>query len=218
MYNKTFSATDLTTISRSPDRGRYDSATIYSILDEAIDITVAYVEDGIPRAIPTGFVRIGDYIYIHGSVKSHFILRLCQSPVVCLTVSLLDGLVLARTAFNHSFNYRGVVAYAKPFLVEDDDFKLEICRLFTEKIVPGRWDDDIKRPTPEEMRATAIVGFELNEVSAKIRTGHPKNPVNTSEFKAWTGHIPVKRVNQTPVPAPDLEEGITLPEYLQRIL
>lgn len=218
MNNNIFETTKLTTISRAPDRGTYDKDTIYQILDKAIDVIISYVEDGIPRAIPTGFVRIDDRIYIHGSVKSHFIMQLCKSPMACLAVSLLDGLVLARTAFNHSFNYRGVVAYAKPYLVEDEDQKLEVCRLFTEKLLPGRWDDNIKKPTPEEMKATAVMGFELTEVSAKIRSGHPKNPVKTEEFNAWTGHIPLQRIYGAPVPSPDLQEGVELPEYIKKVL
>lgn len=203
-----------TKISRDPHRGAYDEETIYSILDEAIDITISYIENGIPMAIPTGFVRIDDKIYIHGSVKSHFINAICKSEKVCMCVSLLDGLVLANTAFNHSFNYRSVVAFSKPYLEEDSAIKMKALKAFTEKILPGRWDDNIRKPNEDEMKITALVCLPVEEASAKMRKGQPNNPQAEKERIVWTGYVPLHRVYQEPIQSPDVPEGVEIPEYL----
>lgn len=211
----TYPITPTTKISRDPHRGAYDELTIFSILDEAIDITISYIENGIPMAIPTGFVRVKDKVYIHGSVKSHFIRAICESEKVCMTVSLLDGLVLASTAFNHSFNYRSVVAFSTPYLEEDPAIKMEVFKAFTEKILPGRWDDNIRLPTPDDVKVTAVVGLPIQEASAKMRTGQPNNPQTEKERKVWTGHVPLKRVYQAPINSVDLPESVAMPKYLE---
>lgn len=212
-----FDPTPLTSISRYANRGSHEKETIYPILDEALDITVSYTVDGIARAIPTGFVRVGDWIYIHGSVKSHFITQICQNEKICLTVSLLDGMVLANTAFNHSFNYRSVVAFAAPVVVENDRQKMEILEAFTNKLLPGRWEDNIKLPTPEELKATAVVGFGLEEASAKVRQGGAGNSNQEAHRKVWTGYVPLKRIWVAPVKDSDLDEQVAEPSYLQKI-
>lgn len=212
-----FPISPVTKISRDAHRGAYDEATIFSILDEAIDITISYIEHGIPMAVPTGFVRIKDKIYIHGSVKSHFINALCKSEKVCLTVSLLDGLVLANTAFNHSFNYRSVVVFSKPYPEEDPHLKMEALKAFTEKILPGRWDDNIRLPTPEEIKITALVCLPIEEASAKMRKGHPNNPLAEKGRLVWTGNVPLKRIYQKPIQSPDLPGSVEIPQYLKKI-
>lgn len=204
-----------TKISRDPHRGAYDESTIFSILDEAIDITISYIENGIPMAIPTGFVRVKDKIYIHGSVKSHFIKAICKTEKVCMTVSLLDGLVLANTAFNHSFNYRSVVAFSTPYLEADPAIKMEVFKAFTEKILPGRWDDNIRLPTPDDVKITALVCLPIEEASAKMRTGQPNNPQAEKERLVWTGHVPLKRIYQAPISSPDIPESVAMPKYLE---
>ncbi|MGF1636510.1 MAG: pyridoxamine 5'-phosphate oxidase family protein [Cyclobacteriaceae bacterium] len=214
MSEKSFIQTSQTTISRLSNRGSYDKAVIYPILDQTIDITVSYVVDNNPMAIPTGFIRIGDVVYIHGSVKSHFLMKLVSCERVCLTVSMLDGLVLAQTVFHHSFNYRGVVAFARPFMVEDEAEKMEISKAFTDKVLPGRWDDDIQKPTPEELKATAFVGLELLEATAKIRKGGPNG---SGKHSAWTGHVPLQRVFREAVPAPEMEPKIEVPDYVKKL-
>ncbi|WP_439879647.1 pyridoxamine 5'-phosphate oxidase family protein [Pontibacter sp. MBLB2868] len=209
----TYSIQPLTKMSRDPHRGSYDKETIHSILDEALDITISYVADDIPMAIPTGFVRLDDKLYIHGSVKSHFIRQICQNEKVCLTVSLLDGMVLANTAFNHSFNYRSVIAFARPFEERDEQMKIDVLKAFTDKLLPGRWEDDIKLPSNEELKATSVVCFPLEAASAKIREGQPHNIKSELHRKAWTGYIPLKMCWETPVPSPDMAEGMPLPVY-----
>ena len=210
-----FPISPITKISRDPHRGSYDEGTIFSILDEAIDITISYIEDGIPMAIPTGFVRINNKIYIHGSVKSHFINAICKCEKVCMSVSLLDGLVLANTAFNHSFNYRSVVAFSKPYLEEDPVIKMEALKAFTEKVLPGRWDDNIRKPTEDEMKITALVCLPIDEASAKMRKGQPNNPQAEKGKRVWTGYVPLQRVYQEPIQSPDVPEGVEKPQYLQ---
>lgn len=206
--------TPLTDFSRYAHRGSYDNETIYAILDEALDITVSYVAGGIARAIPTGFVRVDDHVYIHGSVKSHFIAQLCQNEKVCLTVSLLDGMVLANTAFNHSFNYRSVVAFAAPVVVDDPEHKMEIFKAFTDKLLPGRWEDNIKLPSPEELTVTAVVGFSLQEASAKVRQGEAGNNKQEAHRTIWTGYVPLQRSWGTPVKNRDTPAEVELPDYL----
>lgn len=209
--------TPLTSISRLPNRGAYDTASIYAILDEALDVTVSYVSGGQAMAIPTGFVRIDNMLYIHGSVKSHFILQICQNEKVCLSVSLLDGMVLANTAFHHSFNYRSVIAFSAPVVIEDLDQKMEILKAFTDKLLPHRWEDDIKKPSPEELKATAVVGFSLQEASAKIRQGEAGNSKQEAHRKVWTGYVPLKRSWGIPVQNSDSESTVAVPDYLQEI-
>lgn len=213
-----FTATENTKISRYPNRGSFDKESIYTILDEAIDITVSYIEDGIPKALPTGFVRVDDKLYIHGSVKSHFVQAICKNPTVCLSVSLLDGLVLANTAFNHSFNYRSVVVFSSPYLLEDEQLKGEVLKAFTEKIAPGRWDDNIKLPTPEEIKITTLVCFPIEDAIAKIREGQASNPISEAGRAVWTGVIPLKRKYEMPLQSPDVPDSVHLPDYLNSLV
>ncbi|PRY03128.1 hypothetical protein CLV24_1434 [Pontibacter ummariensis] len=212
----TYEVSPLTKISRDPHRGSYEQETIHAILDEALDVTVSYIAEGVPRAIPTGFVRLDDRIFIHGSVKSHFIRQICQNEKVCLSISLLDGLVLANTAFNHSFNYRSVIAFSTPYEVADEQLKMEVLKAFTDKLLPGRWEDDIKLPTPEELKITAIVCFPLEEASAKMRQGQPNNVKGEAHRKAWTGYVPLKRSWEAPVSHPETGDATPVPQYLDR--
>src|SRR5690606_39216846 len=175
IFMTSFSKTERTSITRLPKRGAYDKATIYSILDEALWCTIAFVHDGAPVQLPTGFCRIDDTLYIHGSVGSQWMRALAETtPQVCIAVTLMDGLVLARSAFHHSVNYRSAVIFSRPRKVTDDQERYHSLEVFTNKIQPGRWED-VRKPTDNEWKATLVLAFALEEASAKIRTGPPKD-------------------------------------------
>src|SRR5687767_5600558 len=162
-----FSKTEKTTITRLPKRAVYDKDVIYSILDEALVCTVAYVNEGTPFQIPTGFCRIGDKLYLHGSVGSFYMRQLAEKKLpVCISVTLIDGLVLARAAFHHSVNYRSVVLFSNPERVTDDNELYQALEVFTNKIQPGRWND-VRKPDAGEWKATMVLSFKIEEVSAK---------------------------------------------------
>src|SRR5215468_8270802 len=162
-----FTPTERTQVKRLPKRGKYDAETVYKILDEAFVCHVGFVADGQPYVIPTNFGRVGDTLYLHGSAASRMLRTLSQGIPVCVTVTLIDGLVLARSAFHHSVNYRSVVLLGTARAVTDPDEKLAALHAFTEQIVPGRWDE-IRPPTPQELKATSVLCLPLEEASAKV--------------------------------------------------
>lgn len=210
-----FPITDKTKITRLPKRGVYDKETVYSILDEALFCTLAYVHEGHPFQIPTGFVRIEDKIYIHGSVGSFYMRELRdKKPDVSLSVTFLDGLVLARSAFHHSVNYRSVVVFGEPQLVTNDHELYKALESFTEKICPGRWAD-VRKPTANEWKETMVLSFDIKEASGKVRTGPPKDDDEDYSMDVWAGVQPLKSVRATPIPDPLLKEGVPLPDYLK---
>lgn len=210
-----FQKTDRTTITRLPKRGVYDKEVVYSILDEALVCTLAYVMQGEPFQIPTGFCRIGDYLYIHGSVGSFYMRELAdKKPSVCLSITHLDGLVLARSAFHHSVNYRSVVIFSKPEKVEQQEELYQALEVFTNKVQPGRWDD-VRKPTDGEWKATMVLKFKLEEVSAKVRTGAPKDDEEDYALNIWAGVVPFATERKKPIPDPALKSGVSLPHYLE---
>jgi nitroimidazol reductase NimA-like FMN-containing flavoprotein (pyridoxamine 5'-phosphate oxidase superfamily) len=211
---KTFSATKKTEITRLPKRGSYDTETIYSILDEALFLTLAYTHQGEAFQIPTGFCRIDNTVYIHGSVGSFYMRELAQGIPACLSVMLVDGMVLARSAFHHSVNYRSVVAFSKGRKVEDTTELYKSLEVFTNKMCPGRWDD-IRKPNEGEWKATMVIAFDLNEASAKIRTGPPKDDEEDYDLNVWAGVQPMKLVRLALEPDPALKPGVAIPEYLK---
>lgn len=188
-----------TKASRSEKRMNYDADTIHAILDEADVCTISYVKDGEPRALPTGHVRIGEYLYIHGSVKSHFFTQLENAGMVCITASILDGLVLAKSGLNHSFNYRSVAVFGAPLTVSGNEKKEQILAAFTDRYVAGRWQE-IRQPTIPELNATKIIGFQIQEASAKIRQGPPNDLEKDKEWPVWSGVVPMKIQVLEPVP------------------
>lgn len=211
---KEFKKTEKTTITRLPKRGSYDQAIIYSILDEALYCTVAWASDGQPYQIPTGFCRVGDRLYIHGSVGSHYMRQLAEKkPPACLSVTLMDGLVLARSAFHHSVNYRSVVLFGVPELVTEKAELYTILETFTEKMCPGRWAD-VRKPTDNEWKATMVLSFAIEEVSAKIRTGPPKDDEEDYSLDVWAGVQPLVLVREKAIPDPALKAGVKMPSYL----
>ena len=209
-----FARTDKTSITRLPKRGTYDKDVVYSILDEALFCTVAYVRDGEAFQIPTGFCRIGDQIFIHGSVGSFYMRELAEKNLpVCLSATLMDGLVLARSAFHHSVNYRSVVIFSKAEKVTDEDTLYKVLEVFTDKMQPGRWRE-VRKPDNGEWKATMVLSFNIEEASAKIRTGDPKDDEADYTLDVWAGVVPLAIERKTPVPDPLLKVGVPLPEYL----
>ena len=206
--------TDRTTITRMPKRGVYDRDVIYSILDEALFCNLAYVSKGQPFQIPTGFCRIGDKLFIHGSVGSHYMRELASKKLpVNISATIMDGLVLARSAFHHSVNYRSVIMFSQPELVTDQEDLYKFLEAFTEKMCPGRWND-IRQPNPGEWKATMVIGFSIQEASAKVRTGQPIDDDDDYELGIWAGVMPLKLQKQTLVPDPALKSGVKIPDYL----
>ena len=204
--------TKRTTPSRLAKRAHYDAETIHPILDEALFCTVSYAIDGQPMAIPTAFARKGDSLYVHGSVGSHFIRAIENGAPVCITVMLADGLVLAKSAFSHSVNYRSVVVFAKAEKVTDETEQMNALALITDHLIPGRWDD-LRPTTDSEMRKTTVLRFSLAEASAKVRTGGPNDDPEDMALPTWSGVVPLQTVRLTPVAREDTK-AVRLPDYL----
>lgn len=207
--------TDRTRVRRLPDRGAYDREVIDGILDEGFICHVGFVTDHGPVVIPTGYGRIGDTLYIHGSAASRMLRSLRDGVEMCLTVTLVDGLVLARSAFHHSMNYRSVVAFGRATLVEDDGEKMRALHAISDHIVRGRWDD-ARKPTAQEMKATLVLALPLSEASAKIRTGPPKDDEEDYDLPVWAGVVPTRLEYKEPVPDPRLKGTPPVPEYARR--
>lgn len=210
-----FPITDKTKITRLAKRGAYDQDTIYSILDEALVCTLAFVKDNQPFQIPTGFCRIGNKLYIHGSVGSFYLRELQQKRLpVCISTTLIDGLVLARSAFHHSVNYRSVVLFSTAEPVTDKAELSHALEVFTNKMCPGRWAD-VRKPTDNEWKATMVLAFEIKEVSAKVRVGPPKDDEEDYALDVWAGVQPMHLQRETLIPDPMLKAGVSIPDYLQ---
>jgi uncharacterized protein len=210
----TFTATERTQVKRLPKRGSYDCETVFKILDEAFVCHVGFVVEGQPFVIPTNFGRSGETLYLHGSAASRMLRMLSEGVPVCVTVTLTDGLVLARSAFHHSVNYRSVVVLGTARLVEDPAEKMEALRLFTEHIMKGRWDD-IRRPTEQEMKGTTVLALPLEEVSAKVRTGGPIDDEEDYSLPVWAGVLPLPVVPAEPIPDARLKAGTDAPAYMK---
>lgn len=206
--------THRTKIKRLPARGAYDRETIYSILDAGFICHVGFVVEGLPYVIPTGYARIDDHVYIHGSSASRMLRSLAGGVDVCLTVTLLDGLVLARSAFHHSMNYRSVVVLGKAELVDDVDEKNMALEAFTEHIIPGRWPE-IRWPNELELKATSVLKLAIDEASAKIRTGDPKDDEEDYEMEVWAGVLPLRTVAGEPILDSRARPEIIVPDHVK---
>lgn len=207
--------TSRTTPSRMANqRAHYSNEKVYAILDEALFCTVSYAEEDQPYSIPQSFVRIGDAIYLHGSVGSHFIRTLTDGRPVCISVMLADELVVAKTAFHHSVNYRSVVIFAEGELIEEEGIKYDAFKALTEKMVPNSWEY-LKPMSKKEMAKTTAIRFSLAEASAKMRQGAPSHEEEEMELPIWTGVIPIKPLRQPAIPD---EHGkkIELPAHLRQ--
>ncbi|MGA8263357.1 MAG: pyridoxamine 5'-phosphate oxidase family protein [Ignavibacteriaceae bacterium] len=205
--------TERTKVNRLAKRGFYDKATIFSILDEGIICQVGFIFNGRPFIIPTAYVRLNDFIYIHGAKSNQMINAINNGSEACFTVTLLDGYVLARSAFHHSMNYRSVVMFGKGKIVEDQQEKINALKAFTEHVMPGRWDD-VRKPSEKELYATGVLRFPIEEASAKIRTGPAVDDKDDYELNVWAGVLPVKTMFAEPQRDERLKKEIVEPDYL----
>jgi uncharacterized protein len=205
---------DRTRVRRVPARADYDRATIDAILDEALVGHLGFAVDGQPYVIPTLHARVGDEVYVHGSAASRMVTMLGAGIPACLTVTLVDGLVLARSAFNHSMNYRSVVVLGRARLVEGADERAAALEAFTERLVPGRWDE-VRPPTRQELKGTRVLALSLDEASAKVREGAPVDDAEDYALDAWAGVVPLRLTRGEPEPDPRLREGIAVPASVE---
>ena len=211
MGTEHYQVTERTALRRLPERGAYDRETVHAILDEGFICHVGFVVDGQPHVVPTGYARVGETLYLHGSSGSRLGLR--PGMAVGVTVTLLDGIVLARAAFHHSFQYRSVVVLGRTRLVTDDEEKDAALGALVDHIVPGRSADS--RPADrKELRATVVLALPLEEVSAKLRTGDPKDDEEDYDLPYWAGILPLALEPGRPVPDSRLKPGVPVPPYV----
>jgi uncharacterized protein len=211
--NPTTTPTTRTRVLREPQRAVYDRDAVNQILDEAFLCHVGFVVDGQPFVIPTSFGRDGDMLYIHGSAASRMLRNLDQGVPVCITVTLLDGLVLARSVFNHSMNYRSVVILGSAMLVDDPKEKLTALRALSEHILPDRWEDS-RQPNEKELKATSVLRLPITEFSAKVRVGPPVDDDEDYSFPTWAGVIPLEMMVGAVIRDDRCEQE--LPPYLKK--
>jgi uncharacterized protein len=204
-----------TRVRRVPARGSYERDTVHAILDEALISHVGFVHEGEPVVIPMLHARIDDRLYLHGSSASRLIRTLADGVPVCATATLVDGLVLARSAFHHSVNYRSVVVFGQARLVEPPEERLRAIELFTERLVPDRWPE-VRPPTRQELKGTKVLSLPLDEASAKVRTGPPIDDEEDYGLPVWAGVLPLRTVVDAPAPDPRLEPGVDVPPHVAR--
>jgi nitroimidazol reductase NimA-like FMN-containing flavoprotein (pyridoxamine 5'-phosphate oxidase superfamily) len=203
-------ATERTRLHRRPGRGSYDRAVIDAILDEALVCHVGFVHEGQPYVVPTTYARVGEALYVHGAAASRMLRNLRDGIPVCVTVTLLDGLVLARSAFHHSMNYRSVVILGVATEVTDEPERLHALEAVVEHMYPGRWRE-VRPPSPQELRATMVLRLPIVEASAKIRTGGPLDDPEDLAWPCWAGHIPVRLAGLAPVHDGAIAAGVPEP-------
>ncbi len=196
-----------------PKRYDFDPASRNAILDEGLVCHVAFNIDNQPFIIPTGYVRVGETIYLHGSVGSHFFMQMARGIPVCVAVTHVDGLVLARSVFNHSMNYRSVVAFGKTRLVETDDERWLAAEKFTEHVIPGRWDD-ARKPSPSDMKKTMFIAVEMEESSVKFRAHGVGDDPADMNLEVWAGVLPLKLVPQIPETDETGVPNLPVPDYV----
>jgi nitroimidazol reductase NimA-like FMN-containing flavoprotein (pyridoxamine 5'-phosphate oxidase superfamily) len=212
-----FPKTHRNTVRRRAERGRYDHQTVHGILDAGYLCHLGFVVDGQPFVIPTLYGRRGNTLFVHGSAVSRMLRNLSEGIRACVTVTLADGIVLARSAFHHSMNYRSVTAFGTGTLVEDDEAKLTALKLISENVFPGRWDD-VREPTKKELDVTTVIAIVIEEAAAKIREGDPKDDARDYELPVWAGVVPIVTSYGEPVADPKLAEGTDLPDYIKESL
>jgi nitroimidazol reductase NimA-like FMN-containing flavoprotein (pyridoxamine 5'-phosphate oxidase superfamily) len=208
-----FPTTPRNQVKRLAERGQYDKAVIYPIVDEAFICHIGFVMEDQPFVIPTIHARQDDTILFHGAKASRLLKHIQAGNPLCVTVTLLDGLVMARSVFHHSMNYRSAVLYGHGHLVEAGSEKMEALRLVSEAIMPGRWDD-ARQPTRKEMNATTVVAMPIESASAKIRTGPPGDDEEDYALRVWAGVVPLRQQIGTPLADPVLTDGINMPDYM----
>ncbi len=209
------SRTDRTTLRRLPNRRVYDRASIHSILDEGLICHVGFVVDGQPYVIPTIHVRVGEQLFFHGSPASRMLRALEQGVEACVTVTLLDGLVLARSAFHHSMNYRSAIVFGTAMPVESSAEKLRVLRALSDHLIKGRWQE-VRSPSPSELKGTLVLSLPIDEASAKVRAGPPVDDEDDYGLPVWAGVLPLKIVATEPVADTRLPQDIAPPSYITR--
>jgi nitroimidazol reductase NimA-like FMN-containing flavoprotein (pyridoxamine 5'-phosphate oxidase superfamily) len=212
-YMTQFPKTDLNRVKRLPERGHYDRETIYRILDEALICHVGFAEKGQPYVIPINFARVQDTIVLHGARASRLLKHIEAGYPVCVTATLVDGLVLARSVFHHSVNYRSVALFGKGRPVEDEQEKLVALEAISNHLIPGRWEE-ARLPNAKEMNATSVVSIQIDEASAKIRVGPAVDEQEDYDLPVWAGLLPMQEVTLPPLRDELLPEDIPLPEYI----
>jgi nitroimidazol reductase NimA-like FMN-containing flavoprotein (pyridoxamine 5'-phosphate oxidase superfamily) len=206
-----------TRVRRNAKRGDYRRETIDAVLDAALVCHLGFVDEGQPYVIPTLHARVGDEVLIHGSSASRALRTLAAGAPLCLTATLIDGLVLARSAFHHSMNYRSVVLLGTARLLEAPEEKTAALEAFTEKLVPGRWDA-VRRPSRQELKGTRVLAMPIDEASAKLRTGPPIDDDEDYELDAWAGVVPLAVTAGPLQPDPQLRAGIEVPEHVRSLV
>jgi uncharacterized protein len=209
------STTQRTTLHRLRERGRADRAELCAVLDAGLVCHLGVIVDGSPLVLPTGYGRTGDTLYLHGSSANRALLA-ADGHEICVTVTHLDGLVCARSVFNHSMNYRSAVIFGTARLLTDDAQRLAALRAVTEQLVPGQWDH-ARQPTRKELAATLVLELSLGEASVKVRTGPPHDEPEDYDTAIWAGVLPARLVFGAPEPDPDLRDGIAVPEHLEAL-
>lgn len=209
-----FTPTQRTTIHRMPKRAAYDRAVVEAILDEGLYCHLGFTVDDQPYVIPTIHARVDDRLYVHGSNASRMLRSLKTGVPMCVTVTILDGLVFARSAFHHSVNYRSVVVLGVALEVTDPQEKYDALKAVVEHVAPNRWDD-VRRPTEQELKATSVLRLPLEEVSAKIRTGPPLDDEEDYLLPCWAGELPLRLTPQVPLPDPRLPSETSVPSYIR---
>jgi nitroimidazol reductase NimA-like FMN-containing flavoprotein (pyridoxamine 5'-phosphate oxidase superfamily) len=209
-----FLQTDLNKVKRLPNRGQYDKKTIYEIVDEALICHAGFVLENQPFVMPTIHVRIDDTIYLHGAVANRMLTHIKAGNNVCLTMTLIDGIVFARSVFHHSMNYRSAVIFGKGRVIGDYDEKWKVFQALTEHIAKGRWED-ARKPTDQETNVTTIVAIDIESTSAKIRTGPAKDDEEDYTLPIWAGVMPVKMQFGEPISDERLINGVVAPKYVK---
>lgn len=204
--------TERTTLKRLPQRGSFERQQINEILDEGFICHVGFVFNGQPFVIPTGYARVGETLIIHGSQASRMLRQLGQGIDVCVTVTLIDGLVLARSAFHHSMNYRSVVVFGRASVIEDRKEKMAALTALSEHMIPGRWDE-VRGPNDRELQLTTVLAIPLSEASAKVRTGPPVDDEEDYELPVWAGVIPLQMIANEPIADARLAPDMSTPRY-----
>jgi uncharacterized protein len=204
-----------TELRRIPERGSHDRETINQILDAGFIASIGFCVDGQPYVIPTLYGRDGEKLYLHGSAASRMLRQLETGVAACVTVTLVDGLVLSRSAFDHSLNYRSVVAFGKARKLVDQELKIKSLRTISEHLIAGRWAD-VRGPSEQELKATTVLEFLIEEASSKVRKGPPLDDEDDYGLPVWAGVLPLETRSGSPVPDDKLIEGVALPEYVRR--
>ncbi len=214
---ESYAQTPRTRVNRRSQRATYDREAIHAILDEVLVAHVGFAEDGMPFVLPMAFARIGESLFLHGSTRTRMLALMGGGAPICATVTALDGLVLARSAFHHSMNYRCVVVLGQGRAVDDEAQCRSAMRALVEKIAPGRWAE-VREPSAQELKATAVVELRIEEVSGKVRSGPPLDDADDLELGVWAGTVPCALHMGTPVPDPQLAAAIALPEHVRRLV